>query len=86
MVADVDASTVLVHRWLGGDVFCSLFVGIQVIYIVCIAVEFEDRFDEFATLDDPPTVTLYGSLFSNAGVVMSYLVRMEPFTTLHYNF
>ncbi len=48
MVADVDASTVLVHRWLSGDVFCSLVVGIEVIFIVCIAVEFEDSFDEFA--------------------------------------
>ena len=40
MVADVDAVTVLVHRWLGSDVFCSLVVGIEVIYIACIAVEF----------------------------------------------
>ena len=48
MVADVDASTVFVHRWLGGDVFCSLVVGVEVICIACIAVEFEDRFYEFA--------------------------------------
>ncbi len=34
---------------------------------------------------DPNTYILYGTHYSNPTIVMTYLMRMEPFTTLHYN-
>lgn len=35
--------------------------------------------------DDVVPKFMYGTHYSNAGVVLHYLVRQDPFTTLHLN-
>ena len=41
---------------------------------------FQERYDSFADPDIPPFH--YGSHYSSAGIVLFYLLRMEPFTGL----
>ncbi|GMH14034.1 hypothetical protein Nepgr_015875 [Nepenthes gracilis] len=44
---------------------------------------FEDRFQNFLDPDIPRFY--YGSHYSSMGIVLYYLIRLEPFTALHYN-
>ncbi|KAH0452153.1 hypothetical protein IEQ34_019452 [Dendrobium chrysotoxum] len=44
---------------------------------------FEDRYRNFSDLDIPSFY--YGSHYSSMGIVLFYLLRMEPFTALHRN-
>ncbi|CAM9106363.1 unnamed protein product [Choristocarpus tenellus] len=42
--------------------------------------------ERYATFDDPEVPKfMYGSHYSNAGIVLHYLMRQEPFTTMHIN-
>ena len=41
---------------------------------------FQERFESFADPDIPPFH--YGSHYSSAGIVLFYLLRLEPFTGL----
>ena len=41
---------------------------------------FQERYDSFADPDIPPFH--YGSHYSSAGIVLFYLLRLEPFTGL----
>jgi hypothetical protein len=44
------------------------------------------HFDRYESFDDPTGLMKkfhYGTHYSNAASVMHYLIRMEPFTTLH---
>ncbi|KAK8597059.1 hypothetical protein V6N12_065535 [Hibiscus sabdariffa] len=45
---------------------------------------FEDRYRNFCDPDIPSFY--YGSHYSSMGIVLYYLLRMEPFTSLHRNF
>ena len=45
--------------------------------------EFRDRFDSFDP--DDHTRFMYGSHYSSAGIVLHFLLRQEPFTTLAIN-
>jgi len=46
-------------------------------------IEFLDRYNTFD--DDEVPKFMYGSHYSSAGVVMHYMIRQEPFTTLAIN-
>ncbi|KAJ1260421.1 hypothetical protein BS78_10G231000 [Paspalum vaginatum] len=45
---------------------------------------FEDRYLSFCDPDIPSFY--YGSHYSSMGIVLHYMLRLEPFTTLHLNF
>ncbi|WVZ78912.1 hypothetical protein U9M48_026555 [Paspalum notatum var. saurae] len=45
---------------------------------------FEDRYVSFCDPDIPSFY--YGSHYSSMGIVLHYMLRLEPFTTLHLNF
>ncbi|GAB2247807.1 hypothetical protein Droror1_Dr00007689 [Drosera rotundifolia] len=45
---------------------------------------FEDRYQNFSDPDIPSFY--YGSHYSSLGIVLFYLIRLEPFTALHRNF
>jgi hypothetical protein len=44
---------------------------------------FEPMLERFKEGFDPETRYMYGSMYSSAAVVIGYLIRMEPFTSLH---
>jgi len=44
---------------------------------------FEDRFKE-AKKQDIDIYFIYGTHYSHPTIVMTFLIRMEPFTTLHF--
>ncbi|GAB2211904.1 hypothetical protein Droror1_Dr00025243 [Drosera rotundifolia] len=45
---------------------------------------FEDRYQNFSDPDIPSFY--YGSHYSSLGIVLFYLIRLEPFTALHLDF
>ena len=45
-----------------------------------------ERYHSFQELDDKMPSFLYGSHYSNAGIVMYYLLRFEPYASLHVEF
>lgn len=44
---------------------------------------FRDRWKS-GSISEPDTYCMYGTHYSNPTVVLTYLMRMEPFTSLHF--
>jgi hypothetical protein len=51
------------------------------LYDICFLQIFEDRYHSFSDPDIPSFY--YGSHYSSMGSVLYYLLRLEPFTSLH---
>lgn len=52
------------------------------VYLMSV-VEFQDRYRQWGEINDPAPAFHYGTHYSSAMIVCSFLIRLEPFTQ-HY--
>lgn len=77
--------------WLSVATLCGpcgvhlSFLYLGIIVDPCL-IEYSLPTSRYATFeDDLVPKFMYGSHYSSAGIILHYLVRQEPFTTLHIN-